>query len=134
MTPRPSRLLILLCPPPAEGTAEIKARVAAARAIQSERFGEPTRDTQRPVNADTPTADLERIAAPDEAGATLLSEAAAKLHLTARGYHRVLKVSRTIADLEGASRVKRIHIAEALTYRRRAPGQTEGVKQGALAR
>lgn len=124
----------LALPPPAEGTSEVKARVAAARAIQNDRFGEPTHDTQRPVNADTPTADLERIAAPDEAGAALLSEAATKLHLTARGYHRVLKVSRTIADLEGANRVKRIHIAEALTYRRRAPGQTVGVKQGALAR
>ena len=44
-----------------------------------------------------------------------------KLNLTARGYHRVLKVSRTIADLEGSDAVRRIHIAEALTYRRRDP-------------
>jgi magnesium chelatase family protein len=129
----PVTAIDLALPPPAEGSAEVRARVLSARAIQSERFGEPEDDTRRPVNADTPTADLERFAAPDEKGASLLAEAAAKLQLTARGYHRVLKVARTIADLEGTSQVRRLHIAEALTYRRRAPGKAEGVKTGALA-
>jgi magnesium chelatase family protein len=57
-----------------------------------------------------------------------------KLQLTARGYHRVLKVAQTIADLDGAAGVRRPHVAEALTYRRRAPGQAEGVQAGVLAR
>ncbi|MCL4156633.1 UNVERIFIED_CONTAM: hypothetical protein GTU68_014601 [Idotea baltica] len=129
----PVTAIDLALPPPAEGSTEVRARVLEARAIQLERFDEPKEDTRRPVNADTPTADLERFAAPDEKGAALLAEAAAKLQLTARGYHRVLKVARTIADLEGSSQVRRLHIAEALTYRRRAPGKAEGVKKGALA-
>jgi magnesium chelatase family protein len=102
--------------------------------VQTERFGETNCDTRRPVNADAPTGDIERVAAPDAPGAALLADAAVKLQLTARGYHRVLKVARTIADLDGDGGVRRLHIAEALTYRRRAPGQAEGVQAGALAR
>jgi len=124
----------LALPPSAEGTAEVKARVLRARDVQTERFGDTDCDTRRPVNADAPTADIERLAAPDAPGAALLADAAVKLQLTARGYHRVLKVARTIADLDGAGGVRRLHIAEALTYRRRAPGQAEGVQAGALAR
>ncbi|WP_340693202.1 ATP-binding protein, partial [Hyphomonas sp.] len=120
--------------PSAEGTAEVKARVLHARDVQTERFGDMDCDTRRPVNADAPTGDIERLAAPDAPGAALLADAAVKLQLTARGYHRVLKVARTIADLDGAGGVRRLHIAEALTYRRRAPGQAEGVQAGALAR
>jgi len=67
---------------------------------------------------------LERIAAPDEAGRTLLTQAAEKMHLSARGYHRILRVSRTLADMDGTDSVKRLHIAEALSYRRVAPGRT----------
>ncbi len=55
---------------------------------------------------------------PDEAGAQLLTQATGKLRLSARGYHRVLKVARTLADLDGQDGVARIHIAEALSYRR----------------
>ena len=124
----------LALPPSAEGTEEVKARVLRARDVQTERFGETDCDTRRPVNADAPTGDIERLAAPDAPGAALLADAAVKLQLTARGYHRVLKVARTIADLDGAGGVRRLHIAEALTYRRRAPGQAEGVQAGALAR
>jgi len=124
----------LALPPAAEGTAEVKARVLTARDIQTERFGEITSDKRRPVNADAPTGDIESLAAPDAPGAALLADAAVKLQLTARGYHRVLKVARTIADLDGATGVRRLHIAEALTYRRRAPGQAEGVQADALAR
>ena len=57
---------------------------------------------------------LERIAAPDAPGRALLMEAAEKMRLSARGYHRVLRVARTLADLEGLDAVKRIHIAEAV--------------------
>jgi magnesium chelatase family protein len=53
----------------------------------------------------------------------LLSDAAARMQLTARGYHRVLKVARTLADLDGADGVRRLHVAEALSYRRLAPGR-----------
>ncbi|MFT5775940.1 YifB family Mg chelatase-like AAA ATPase [Hyphomonas sp.] len=124
----------LALPPSAEGAAEVKARVLRARDVQTERFGETECDTRRPVNADAPTGDIERVAAPDALGAALLAAAAVKLQLTARGYHRVLKVARTIVDLDGAGGVRRLHIAQALTYRRCAPGQAEGVQAGALAR
>ena len=66
---------------------------------------------------------LERIAAPDEAGRALLAQAVDRLRLSARGFHRVLKVARTLADLEGGEAVKRRHIAEALSYRRIAPAR-----------
>ena len=70
---------------------------------------------------------LEAVAAPDADGRTLLTEAAEKLRLSARGYHRVLRVARTLADMEGAAAVGqgvgRLHIAEALSYRRLAPGR-----------
>ena len=61
------------------------------------------------------------VATPDEPGRKLLADAAAAMRLSARGFHRVLKVARTIADLAGAEQVGRIHVAEALSYRRQAP-------------
>jgi magnesium chelatase family protein len=96
-------------PPPAEGSAEVARRVAAARA----------RQTVRGVrsNAELEGDKLDTFAAPDEAGRTLLLQAAEKLHLSARGYTRMLRVSRTIADLAGAETVGRVHSAEALSYR-----------------
>ncbi len=109
----------LTLPPPAEGSAEIAERVAAARQIQSDRYA----DADPPVrtNAEADGQLLETVAAPDEAGRNLLAEAAARLKLTARGYHRVLRVARTLADMEGEPDVRRLHIAEALSYRRIAP-------------
>jgi magnesium chelatase family protein len=104
----------LSLPPPAEGSAEVAKRVAAARAIQRERL-EPF---NLRTNAEAEGETLESIAAPDEAGRKLLTDAAERMQLSARGYHRVLKVARTIADLGGAERVAKTHVAEALSYRR----------------
>ena len=60
---------------------------------------------------------LDQVAQPDAAGLTLLRDAAETMRLSARGYHRVLRVARTLADLDGAERIGRLHLAEALSYR-----------------
>jgi magnesium chelatase family protein len=114
----------LALPPPAEGTAEIAARVTAARNIQTARYGEFA-DGPKPVrvNAEADGEILEQVAAPDAQGRALLVEAAERMHLSARGYHRVLRVARTLADLEAVETITRLHIAEALSYRRAAPGR-----------
>ena len=106
----------LILPPPAEGSKEVAARVAQARAIQTKRYaalGLPSPLT----NAAVPAAVLEEVARPDSAGLSLLRDAADAMHLSARGYHRVLRVARTLADLDGAETVGRVHLAEALSYR-----------------
>jgi len=99
--------------PPANETSK---DVAAARARAAERFAAVGRP-ELSSNAELSGALLDEVARPDGAGVSLLREAADALRLTARGYHRVLKVARTIADLDGAERVGRVHIAEALSYR-----------------
>ena len=118
------------------------ARVAAARAVQRERLAaldrkgklidveaEPTagllsglaRGWSKPrCNADTDGALLAQIAEPDAEGRALLTRAAERLGLSARAWHRTLRVARTLADLDGSDAVRRLHIAEALSSRRPA--------------
>ncbi len=106
----------LILPPPAEGSKEVAARVAAARAVQLRRYAElglPGVSS----NAAAPSAVIEAAAQPDSSGLALVREASDRLHLTARGFHRVLKLARTIADLDGAEKVGSPHLAEALSYR-----------------
>jgi magnesium chelatase family protein len=107
----------LALPPPAEGSAAIATRVAAARARQRARYQGrgplPVR-----TNAEADGALLDEVAAPDSAGRRLLADAAERMRLSARGYHRVLRVARTLADLDGEDRIGRVHLAEALSYRR----------------
>ena len=105
----------LIAPAPAETSAAVAERIAAARDIQKQRFA--ARGLTMTTNAQCSPSVIEEIAAPDNAGQTLLREAAATFALSARGYHRVLKVARTLADMEGAETVARIHLAEALSYR-----------------
>src|SRR5216684_2969915 len=106
----------LILPPPAEGSREVAARVRAARERQLERYGELGLAGVR-TNAQAQGPVLEAIATPDAAGLKLLRDAAEAMRLSARGYHRVLRVARTLADLDGAQNVGRIHLAEALSYR-----------------
>jgi magnesium chelatase family protein len=106
----------LVLPQAAEGSAEVRARVTQARHIQTERYAALGLARVR-TNAECDGALLEEIAAPDRAGLTLLREAADALSLSARGYHRTLRVARTLADLDSEGKVARIHIAEALSYR-----------------
>jgi len=110
---------VLALPPPAEGTAEVAARVAACRAVQKARLKEQSTGARARLNADLSGSLLDRLGTPNADGQGLLQRAAERLQLSARGYHRTLKVARTIADLEGSTSVRRPHVAEALSYRRR---------------
>ena len=74
------------------------------------------------LNAEADGDLLEEIARPDADGRSLLVDAARMLGLSGRGYHRILRVARTLADLDGSDGVRRIHIAEAISYRRMAMG------------
>ena len=113
--------LELTLPPPAENSQDVAARVATARERQSDRFKELNAGGHIRTNAQADGKILDAIATPNEAGQKLLREAAEKMRLTARGYHRVLRVARTIADLSGKEDVGRPDIAEALSYRHSAP-------------
>jgi magnesium chelatase family protein len=101
---------------PASGdtSATVAARVTAARNRQSLRFKD--HPTAR-VNADLEGALLDETASPDAEGRALLAKVADRFGLSARGYHRVLRVARTIADLDGSAEVRYPHIAEAVSYR-----------------
>jgi magnesium chelatase family protein len=106
----------LILPPPAEGSVEVAARVAAARDVQNARYAAIGLPNIR-TNAEAPASVLETIAQPDAQGLKLLRDASETMRLSARGYHRVLRVARTLADLDGADKISRVHLAEALSYR-----------------
>lgn len=110
----------LSLPQPAEGTAEVAARVARAREAQTDRFARLGLGLR--TNAEAEGEVLDTIAPLDDGGRDLLRDAVETLRLTAPGYHRALKVARTLADLQGAENVTRPQIAEALSYRQRAAG------------
>lgn len=99
---------------PSEPSAHVRERVIKARAIQEERF------KAHPgiyCNAQMETKQLHQYAIPDAAGMQLLKQAMTRLNLSARAYDRILKVSRTIADLDGAEKIETPHLAEAIHYR-----------------
>lgn len=106
----------IIKPAPSESSAAVAARVARARCLQEKRFaGLGARGVA--TNAQCGARLIEQVAAPDPDGQILLSDAAEKMRFSARAYHRVLKVARTLADLEGAEMVGRVHLAEAIAYR-----------------
>ena len=94
----------------AENSDAIRARIEKARQIQIQRQGK--------ANFMLGSLEIDKFCQPDEAGLTLLKTAISRLNLSARAYHRILKVARTIADLAGEPAIKSIHIAEAVQYRR----------------
>ena len=123
----------LSLPPPSEGSAELASRVLAARKRQKARY-ETITNERRPglgacsaektvavpvvrTNAEADGQTLGAVAAPDDGGKSLLAQAADRLRLSARAYHRILRVARTIADMDGADGIQRRHIAEAIAFR-----------------
>jgi magnesium chelatase family protein len=106
----------LILPPPSEGSREVAARVARARDIQAARYAALGLAGVL-TNAQVGGPILEQVARVEGAALTLLRDAADAMQLSARGYHRVLRVARTLADLDAADKVGRVHLAEALSYR-----------------
>ncbi|MFT8973593.1 YifB family Mg chelatase-like AAA ATPase [Zymomonas mobilis] len=106
--------------PEGESSATVKARVMAARHIQSQRYQDYKDGTIR-CNAEADGALIEKLAPMDDAARKILMTAVEKMHLSARAYYRLLKVARTIADLDRAETLNQIHISEALSYRHRQP-------------
>ncbi len=93
-----------------ESSASVRSRVLAARERQLQRQGK--------ANADLAMADIDAYCQPDEMAVGLLKQAITRLNLSARAYHRVLKLARTLADLGGVETIAASHVAEAVQYRR----------------
>ena len=106
----------LIAPKPSEPSKAVAERVANVRRLQAERFSALGHPHIRSIS-EAPADLISAVAQPDAAGLALLKDAAEAMQLSARGYHRVLKISRTLADLEGADQPGRVHLAEALSYR-----------------
>lgn len=116
----------LVLPAPAEGSREVRSRVVAARHRQRSRLaGIASAPRSMRTNADISGRLLEEVAMPDGEGLAFVRAAAERLKLSARGFHRTLKVARTIADLDGAEQVARVHVAEALAYRAESVGEQQ---------
>ncbi len=113
-------------PAPSSGTASRAYRPPRRAGVPAAEAGGRTVR----CNADADGALLEEIAAPEADGRVLLTEAAERMRLSARGYHRVLRVARTLADLDGSGIVRRLHVAEALSYRRVVPGRQAALMAG----
>lgn len=104
---------VLTLPAHGESSARVAQRVNQARGAQKERS-----NGAQLTNSELEGEALEKVATPDSPGLTMLRDAADRFRYTARGYHRVLRLARTLADLEGSTAVRKIHIAEAIGYRR----------------
>lgn len=96
-----------------ESSAQIRQRVLLARQMQADRFA----GTKLRFNADMGVADVENYCKLEDAERNYMERMFEALHLSARGYHKILKVARTIADLEGCGRIREEHLAEAICYR-----------------
>jgi len=101
-----------------DSSAEIAVRVSKARTLQSARFAD---QQHAHLNADAEGQFLKDIATPDAEGRALLAQVAERFGLSARAYHRIMRVARTIADLDEAENVRRPHVAEAVSYRMTTP-------------
>ena len=112
----------LTLPPPAEASEQIAARVAKARSIQRDRYADVESPNPVRTNAEADGKLLESVATPDDAGRAILSNALDKFKLSARGYHRILRVARTCADMDASETVGQVHVAEAISFRRNMPG------------
>lgn len=110
----------LIQPAAAEPSSAVAKRVALARKVQVERFTKLGRTTSL-TNAACSPSQIDTLVVPDKESLQLLKDAADRFNLSARAYHRVLKVARTLADLSGSTNVARDHIAESLSYRFTSP-------------
>ena len=106
---------------PAESSKAVRARVEAARGWQRLRFQGLGERVGSPIhcNADMGPAEIRQFCRVDEAGKALLKAAMQQMHLSARAYHRIIKLARTIADLAGSEEIRTAYIAEAIQYRPR---------------